>query len=162
MPDGQAPCGIIPSVVRGLLMGLGAISAISLAGAVDLSAAAPERATNCPHPAVVVPANEPVYRPGPTELVSGLYIQGGPVPPPPCRAQPRGPYAGTIRVTKAKSGAVVARRSVRNGHLAHIKLAPGRYRISGRISGGAPATTSPTVTIRRGYKTRQDLFEDVP
>lgn len=103
-----------------------------------------------------------MYRSGPTELVGGLYIQGGPVPPPPCKPQPRGPYAGKITVANAKAGAVVARQRVASGHLAHIKLSPGRYKLSGRMSGGGPTTGSPTITIRRGYKTRQDLFEDVP
>lgn len=149
-------------MVRRVLIGLGAILAISLPGAVDLSAAASERGRSCPHPAIPVPPNEPVYSSGPSELVSGLYIQGGAIPPPPCRPQPRGPYAGTIKVTDPRTGALVARWSVRSGHLAHIKLAPGRYTVSGHISGGAPTTTSPTIRIRRGHKVRQDLFEDVP
>src|SRR6202035_138259 len=57
------------------------------------------RASDCPHPTIPVPPNEPVYRTGPTELVSGLYIQGGAIPPPPCKPKPRGPYAGTINVS---------------------------------------------------------------
>src|SRR5581483_10724755 len=76
--------------------------------------------SSCPHPSVRVPPNEPVYRTGPTELVSGLYVQGGPVPPPPCKPEPRGPYAGRITVTNASTGAAVATKTVRDGHLAHI------------------------------------------
>ena len=132
-----------------------AVSAASPSGARRSAAA-------CPRPTIPVPPNEPVYRTGPTELVSGLYIQGGAIPPPPCKPKPRGPYAGTITVTDASSGNVVVTKSVRNGHLAHIPLPPGSYKVSGRIKGGGSASQSPTVTIKQGYKTRQDLFEDVP
>ena len=142
-----------------LLVAAGASVGLSSAAARPAGAA---RARSCPHPTVPVPANEPVYRVGPTEVVAGLYVQGGPVPRPPCKPEPRGPYAGKVTVRNAKTGALVASRTVGSGHLAYIKLAPGRYRLSGHISGGARTTTSPTVTIRRGYKTRQDLFEDVP
>ena len=156
---------IIQSMDRGRLRWL-VVGAVALGGGVagtsGLSAARPAQPRSCPRPSVAVPPNEPVYRSGPTEVVTGLYIQGGPVPPPPCRPQPRGPYAGRVTVANARTGAVVARRTVASGHLAHIKLAPGRYRLSGRISGGAPTTTSPTIRIRRGSRTRQDLFEDVP
>jgi hypothetical protein len=102
-----------------------------------------------------------VYRAGHTGLVSGLYIQGGPMPPPPCTSEPRGPYAGTIRVVNPRTGATVAKRSVKNGHLAHIRLAAGRYRVIGHFSGG---TKPPPVKVRvrAGKKVRQDLFEDVP
>ena len=158
MPDGLAACGIIQSVVRRLLIGLGAISAISLPGAVDLSAAASERPRSCPHPTVPVPPNEPVYRSGPTEVVSGFYIQGGPAPVPPCKPEPRGPYAATIRVINPHTGATVARQRVKDGHLAHIAVAPGTY----KLSTNRGVTFSPTVKVRRGYKVRQDLFEDVP
>ena len=118
--------------------------------------------SHCPHPSVPVPPNEPVYRTGPTELVSGLYIQGGAIPPPPCKPKPRGPDAGTITVTDPTTGATVATQSVSNGHLAHIALAPGKYTVSGQFAGGGRTSFSPTVTVRPGYKVRQDVFEDVP
>jgi hypothetical protein len=165
MPDGLVGCGIIPGVVRARIHRL-AVSAVvavgaGVAGAAGLSAAARARPHSCPHPAIPVPPNEPVYRSGPTALVSGLYIQGGPLPPPPCKPQPRGPYAGTIRVTNPRTGSTVARRSVKNGHLAHIRLPAGRYDVTGHFSGG---TTTPAVKVRvkTGRKVRQDVFEDVP
>jgi hypothetical protein len=122
----------------------------------------PIAAADCPHPSIPVPPNEPVYRTGPTELVSGLYIQGGPVPPPPCKPKPRGPYAGTITVSSASTGMAVASQSVNNGHLAHIPLARGKYTVSGKFAGGGVTTFSATVRVRRGLKVRQDVFEDVP
>lgn len=142
-----------------LLVGAGAV-----AGAAGLSSAAarPSLARGCPRPTIPVPPNEPVYTAGRTVVVTGLYIQGGPLPPPPCKPKPRGPYAGTVTVSNPRTGATVATQRVPAGHLAHIHLAPGSYRLSGQLSGGGRATTAPTVRIRRGYRTRQDLFEDVP
>jgi hypothetical protein len=141
---------------------------LSVAGAVGvgLSSAAAHPsgeavARTCPHPTVPVPPNEPVYTAGPTEVVSGMYIQGGAIPPPPCKPKPRGPYAGTITVTKYWSGATVASQTVTDGHLAHIHLSPGTYKLSGHFSTGF--TSYPVkIRIRQGYKTRQDAFEDVP
>ncbi|MFL5824004.1 MAG: hypothetical protein ACJ764_11235 [Solirubrobacteraceae bacterium] len=118
-------------------------------------------AGSCPRPTIGVPPNEPVYSSGSTGLVSGLYVQGGAVPPPPCKPRPRGPYAGTIKVTNRRTGAVVARRAVRNGHLAHLRLAPGTYNLVGHFSSGY--TSNPVkLRIRQGERTRQDVFEDVP
>jgi hypothetical protein len=117
-------------------------------------------ATNCPHPSVPVPAHEPKYTSGPTELVSGLYIQGGAVPPPPCHPEPRGPYAGKLTITN-RNGTFRATQTVGNGHLAHIPLAPGHYRLNGRLAGGG-STVPVDFTVRAGQKVRQDAFEDVP
>jgi hypothetical protein len=115
-------------------------------------------ATDCPTPSVPVPAHEPKYSPGTTEVVAGFYVQGGPAPVPPCKPEPRGPYAATIRVTSPKTGATVASQTVKDGHLAHIAVAPGMYKLT--TSRGA--TFSPTVKVQHGSVVRQDLFEDVP
>lgn len=153
--------------MRRLAIAIGAL-ALGFSGLVLGQASAANRpsrpvaATDCPHPSVPVPPNEPVYRAGPTELVSGLYIQGGPVPPRPCQPEPRGPYAGRITVASAKTGHTVASQSVADGHLAHIRLGPGRYTVSGRFASGGRTSYSPTVRIRRDYRVRQDVFEDVP
>ncbi len=134
--------------------------AIGLAGLAPATAA-PGRVRSCPHPTIPVPPNEPVYSSGPTGLVSGLYIQGGAIPPPPCKPEPRGPYAGTIKVMNPRTGKVVARRSVADGHLAHIRLPAGSYNVTGHFSGGI--TTRPIkVRVKEDKKVRQDLFEDVP
>jgi hypothetical protein len=143
------------------------VVAVSVAGAAGIAASSGAadrnlRKSTCPHPTVRVPPGEPVYRAGPTELVSGLYVQGGAVPAPPCKPKPRGPYAGTITVTDSATGDAVASKTVRDGHLAHIPLAPGRYKISGQFSGGGMTSYSPTVKVRQGYRLRQDVFEDVP
>jgi hypothetical protein len=141
---------------------------LSVAGAAALglasAAAHPSSqavARTCPHPTIPVPPNEPVYTPGPTEVVSGMYIQGGAIPLPPCMPKPRGPYAGTIQVTNIRSGARVASQTVTDGHLAHIHLSPGTYNLSGHFSTGF-TSYAVKIRIRLGYKTRQDAFEDVP
>lgn len=118
-------------------------------------------ATGCPGPTVPAPSSEPAYRPGRPEVVSGMYVQGGPLPPPPCKPEPRGPYAGTITVTDLHTGATVAEQKVSDGHLAHIRLAPGAYDLIGHFASGV--TPAPVkIKIRRGYRTRQDCFENVP
>ncbi len=141
---------------------VGLVAAILGLAAISGSGVAAASRAVCPHPTVPVPRHEPVYRPGPTELLSGLYIQGGAVPQPPCKPKPRGPYAGKITVTNPETGAVVATKSVKNGHLAHIGLPAGIYNVSGQISGGGPTLSASGVKVRKGYKVRQDLFEDVP
>jgi hypothetical protein len=159
-------CGIITGVdwARVRLLAVSVVVASGAVGMAGLAAAANRpagRAGSCPHPTIPVPPNEPVYRSGPTALVTGLYIQGGPVPPPPCKPQPRGPYAGTVRVTDRRTGRVVASQSVKDGHLAHIRLAVGRYKVTGHFSGGATAPAV-KVRVRAGRRVRQDIFEDVP
>jgi hypothetical protein len=51
---------------------------------------------------------------------------------------------------------------VRARHLAHIALAPGRYKLTGRFAGGGVRTFPVTFTVRAGKRVRQDAFEDVP
>ena len=147
-----------PSPVRGLQ----ASSFSGLAFDGDLVAAAKgnviEMTTVCRPPKVPVPRDEPKYSRGPTELISGMYTEGG-VPGGLCYG-PYGPFAATITVS-SPNGAPVASRSVRNGHLAHILLAPGTYDITGRFAfGGGPY--SGRVTVRRGYTVREDLFQIAP
>jgi len=115
----------------------------------------------CPMPTVPVPAHEPTRTPGPTELITGLYVQGGALIGG-CRPEPRGPYAGTLTVTSARSGLVVARRTLRSsGRLFVIRLAPGAYRLRARTTGGLE-TVLQMVTIPRQRTVRQDVFVDVP
>jgi hypothetical protein len=145
---------------RWLVAGLAAV-----AGGVGglAGSAAAQRAvagTKCPHPSVPVPRHEPKYTPGPTELVSGLYIQGGAVYPH-CRPEPRGPYAGTVKVT-SQQGGLAARKRVKNGHLAHVRLPPGTYTVRWKFSGGEASPRSFTVTVQQGEKVRQDGFLDAP
>ena len=115
----------------------------------------------CVAPTVAVPAHEPRVTRGPTELVAGLYIQGGAFIPG-CPQQPRGPYAGTLTATNVRTGRVAARVTRRRpGRLFVVPLAPGTYSVSATTSGGL-RTVPARVTIRSHRTVRQDVFADVP
>jgi hypothetical protein len=103
-------------------------------------------------------------RPGPTELITGLYIVGGPALPystPRCREQPGRPTTGTVEVLDAAGGTLVASRTITRAGLVTFRLTPGRYRVGGRIQPGDQILTQP-FTIRAGYTTRRYVIEPVP
>jgi hypothetical protein len=113
---------------------------------------------------------EPLVTSGPTELITGLYVVGGPLvtwSEPRCKARPGKSGPGTITVREATGGAVVATQSVVRGQLATIPLAPGSYTIQGTFgdatSNGQPSESFPQkVEIEAGKTVRQDAFLDVP
>ncbi len=112
------------------------------------------------------PAGEPFVKPGPTELVSGLFLAGGPLTLSP-RCQAGTPSPGTITVTSPTTGAVIASDSVASGQLATIPLAPGTYNIQGTFGNAfsndqAIQTQPQQVTITAGYTVRQDVVVNVP
>jgi hypothetical protein len=112
------------------------------------------------------PAGEPLVTAGPTELISGLYVAGGPfeVFPGPCRQGV--PEAGTIVVIDPASVATVASATVATGQLATIPLTPGTYTVEGAFGdatvNGAEMTNSSSVTIPAGKTVRQDIVASVP
>jgi len=120
------------------------------------------RQTAAPGP----PAGEPIRKAGPTELVSGIFLDGGPlVLRPTC--SPGRPSAGTIRIVNPTSGATVASSTVATGKLATFPLPPGTYTIEGTVANATsesmPIHTRPeTVTIRAGVTVRQDAVADLP
>jgi hypothetical protein len=110
---------------------------------------------------VPLPAREPQLTRGPTELVAGLYVQGGALIVG-CPQQPRGPYAGTLTVRGARTGRLIARETLtRPAQLFVLELAPGRYTVSAIGATGLRAMPE-TVTIPRHTTVRQDIFVDVP
>jgi len=114
--------------------------------------------------------SEPFVTSGPTELVSGLYLAGGPLrhwSEPRCDARVGTPGAGTITVSNAAGTIVVATQSVTEGKLARIPLAPGAYTLTGTFanatSNGQQIRTRPQIaTIPRGETVRQDVVESIP
>src|SRR5579859_6924050 len=89
----------------------------------------------CPKPIVAVAPRQPYVTRGPTEVVVGLYVQGGAFIPN-CPQEPRGPDGGTVTVT-ADGGKVVARKTLRGaGKLFVLPVAPGSYTISAKIANG--------------------------
>jgi len=115
----------------------------------------------CPAPTVPLPASEPHVTPGRSGLVAGIYVQGGAIVPG-CTMRPRGPFAGTVTVYNATTGARVASETLRtDGRLFAIALAPGTYTVRAQERGGLRIRPM-TVTIPRGHRVRDDLFIDVP
>jgi hypothetical protein len=112
------------------------------------------------------PAGEPLVTAGPTELISGLFVAGGPFEIFPGRCRQGTPGAGTITVIDSASGATVTRVTLATGQLATIPLAPGRYTIDGSFAdatvNGVSMTSSSSVTIAAGRTVRQDLVASVP
>jgi hypothetical protein len=114
----------------------------------------------CPKPTVAVAPREPYVTRGPTQVVVGLYVQGGALIPN-CPQEPRGPDPGTVTVS-AHGGRIVARETLSAaGKLFVLAVAPGNYTISAKIANGV-RLRSVSVTVRAGYSVRRDLFEDVP
>ncbi len=116
------------------------------------------------------PSGEPLLTPGPTELVTGLFLEGGPLVPfssPHCAAAPEKSWAGTINVSDHSGGAVVGSETVAEGQLATFHLPPGTYDISGTFA-QAHVNDQPihaltqTVSIPDGKTVRQDITADVP
>jgi len=118
----------------------------------------------CIGSALTGPANDGGMRPGPTELITGLYIVGGPALPystPHCRPKPGTPAPGTIEVFGRPGGRVVASRTIKRGRLVTFGLAPGRYRVGVRLAHGT-MTFGRRFTIRAGYTTVRYVIEPVP
>jgi hypothetical protein len=112
---------------------------------------------------------EPILTPGLTELISGFYLDGGPLQrfsAPDCRRPAPPPQAGTVEVSNPATGAVVATQTSADGKFAEIPLPAGSYTIVGTFlddtdNGGHPKV-SESVTIPPGHTVRQDFFLNVP
>ena len=113
---------------------------------------------------------EPSLTPGPTGLVSGFYLVGGPASAgdfsaPHCvRPEPL-PGPGTVEVLDG-SGAVVATGTSKRGRFARIALAAGTYTIRGLFTdatiNGVHPTQTKTLVIPAGDTVRQDFFLSIP
>lgn len=109
------------------------------------------------------PPGEPLETPGPTELDTGLFIEGGAFiyrSAPNCKDLMGKSSAGTITVTNS-SGTVIADSTLTTGQLLKITLDAGQYTIAGIFAGGNHVGPT-TVTVAAGEVVRQDLVLDVP
>jgi hypothetical protein len=112
---------------------------------------------------------EPLVTPGPTELVSGFFLVGGPpdrrFSDPGCKLPIPAPGAGTVEVTNT-SGAVVATQTSTSGHFVEIPLPAGSYTITGTFLGATVNDVHPreseAVVIPPGHTVRQDFFLNIP
>jgi hypothetical protein len=124
----------------------------------------------CSRPALIgPPPREPIIRPGPTELVTGLYLSGGPpvlFSVPRCFSAPEKSWAGTVTVTDAAIRAVIATQTVAADRLARFPLAADRYMVQGTFAkahvNNQPGSVTMSVTIPTGKTVRQDLAASVP
>jgi hypothetical protein len=112
---------------------------------------------------------EPRVTPGPTELISGFFLNGGPhrfYSSRGCRRAAPSPEAGTVRVLNPASGAVVATGASRDGQFVKIALPAGTYSIIGTfadaIVNGRYATRSLSVQVPAGHTVRQDFILQIP
>jgi len=146
-------------VLFGETRGRGAGAAAGAAGSGDDPSRVAGAIRPLSQPAVAVAPREACVTRGPTAAVVGLYVHGGPLRPD-CPQEPSGPDGGAVTVSAR--GKVVAREMPRAaGKLFVLTFAPGNCTLGGRITNGvrlAPAS----VTVRKGYTVRRDLFEDVP
>jgi hypothetical protein len=112
---------------------------------------------------------QPLITPGPTELISGFYLEGGPVTrfsAPGCRRPAPPPQAGTVEVIDAGTGATVAMQTSLSGKFVEIPLAAGSYTIVGTFldatfNGAHPKQTD-SITILPGHSLREDFSLSVP
>ena len=109
------------------------------------------------------PPGEPLETPGPTELDTGLFIEGGAFiyrSAPNCKDLVGSSSAGTITVTNS-AGAVIASTTLTAGQLLKITLGAGQYTINGVFANGNDVGPI-TVAVAAGEVVRQDLVLDVP
>jgi hypothetical protein len=112
------------------------------------------------------PSGEPLVKPGPTSLISGLFLDGGPLARRGTCAKGT-PSPGTIEVLDTNTDVVVASQTVEAGKLADIRLAAGTYLVRGTFgdafSNEKPIQTIPiSVTIKSNIVVRQDVLANIP
>ena len=109
------------------------------------------------------PPGEPILKPGPTEIITGLFIEGGAYierSAPNCKTLVGTSSAGTITITNSVE-TVVANTELTAGQLLSVTVPAGTYTISGVFAGGNKVGPT-TVTVPSGEIVRQDLVLDVP
>jgi hypothetical protein len=110
------------------------------------------------------PAGEPIITPGPTELISGLFFEGGPFimrSAPSCKRSAQRSSPGTITVTNAAGTVIVDHMKLTAGQLLSVKVPAGKYTIRGVLS--VNNKVGPIVVdVPAGDTVRQDLTLDVP
>jgi hypothetical protein len=100
----------------------------------------------------------PVSRRGPTELVAGIFQQGGPPRlAPSCRS---GTPSGGVLTISSSSGQVIARRAVKPGKFGVFPLKPGNYMVSGTVGGTVQLGPEP-VKIAAHRTTSINVVESV-
>jgi hypothetical protein len=110
------------------------------------------------------PPGEPILKPGPSELISGLFIEGGAFierSAPHCKTLVGKSNAGTITITNSVGTVFANNMALTSGQLLYVNVPAGQYTISGVFAGGNKVGPV-TVTVPAGEIVRQDLVLDVP
>jgi hypothetical protein len=110
------------------------------------------------------PPGEPILKPGPTELITGLFIEGGAYierSAPNCKTPVGRSSAGTITITNSVGTVLANNTALTAGQLLYVNVPAGTYTFSGVFAGGNKVGPT-TVTVPSGEIVRQDLVLDVP
>jgi hypothetical protein len=105
----------------------------------------------------------PTSRSGPTELIAGLYREGGPLQLA-SRCRTANPVGGTITISSA-SGRLITHRTVKPGKFGVFPLPPGGYTVSGSTgdtANGIPIQLGPeSIKVTRHHTSRLNIVEKV-
>jgi hypothetical protein len=110
------------------------------------------------------PPGEPIIKAGPTELITGLFIEGGPLvlrSAPVCKKIVGKSSGGTITITNSVGSIIANNMTLTAGQLLYVNVQPGAYTVSGVFSGGLKSGPI-TVNVPSGDVVRQDVVLDVP
>ena len=110
------------------------------------------------------PAGEPIVKSGPTELISGLFIEGGAFivrSAPHCKQIVEKSSPGTITVTNSAGSVIVNQMALATGQLLYVTVPAGTYTITGVLSVNNKVGPV-TVNVPAGKTVRQDLTLDAP
>jgi hypothetical protein len=110
------------------------------------------------------PPGEPIMKPGATELITGLFIEGGAFverSAPVCKDIVGKSTSGTITITNSVGTVLANHMALSAGQLMYLNVTAGQYTISGVLTGGN-ALGPITVTVPSGEIVRQDLVLDAP
>jgi hypothetical protein len=110
------------------------------------------------------PSGEPIITPGKTELISGLFIEGGAFiyrSAPNCKSFVGRSSGGTMTITNSVGNVIVNNMALTAGQLLYDNVSAGTYTISGVLTGGNKVGPI-TVNVQSGEVVRQDLVLDVP
>jgi len=110
------------------------------------------------------PPGEPIMKPGATELITGLFIEGGAHverSAPNCKTLVGKSSAGTMTIINSVGAVMANNTALTAGQLLYINLPAGTYTISGVFAGGNKVGPT-TVAVPFGEIVRQDLVLDVP
>ncbi|HEY5011049.1 MAG TPA: hypothetical protein VIH73_07820 [Acidimicrobiales bacterium] len=110
------------------------------------------------------PAGEPIITTGPTELISGLFLEGGPFmirSAPNCKDVVEKSSPGWITVTNSAGTVIVNKMELKQGQLLYVKVPAGKYTITGVLAVNNKVGPI-TVDVPAGKTVRQDLTFDAP